>query len=198
MPTAKKAAPSRSGNPAKRAQAKASVTPVSGWKKKGDDAPGVAILLPFPSGNTMRVRNRGFRSFIQAGIIPNSLLGVIEEALAKGKEPDLGKLQKDDGTLELTTIDDMFTLMENVMIECSVEPKVHPLPEDPDERSDELLYIDEIDEEDKLFLFQWVTGGTRDVERFRSEYAAHLATLPGGEDLGSPAKPASSARRARR
>lgn len=77
-----------------------------------------------------------------------------------------------------------------------VEPKLHPMVWteedlelelcDPDEVGDEItedrkdddtLYVDELDEEDRMFIFQWVIGGTDDIARFREEASTDLASV---------------------
>jgi hypothetical protein len=41
-------------------------------------------------------------------------------------------------------------------------------------RDDEYIYSDDVDFEDKSFIFNYAVGGTRDLERFRSETKATL------------------------
>jgi hypothetical protein len=44
----------------------------------------------------------------------------------------------------------------------------------------ELAYVDWVDMEDKIFLFNFAVGGTRDIERFREEQAQSVADLSAG------------------
>lgn len=172
--TARKTAASRSGNPAKRAEVE--VTSVSEFKKKQGG------LMELPSGAKMRLKNPGgMRVFIQAGTIPNSLMGIVQENLDKGTK---GKASQDiadkivgpDGVDE-QLVKDMLHMMNVVICECAVEPQVHMPPDDEADRDDDLLYADEVDDEDKMFVFQWVTGGTRDLEQFRGELSTELGAL---------------------
>lgn len=55
-------------------------------------------------------------------------------------------------------------------------------------REDPPLYTDEVDMEDKTFIFNVVVGGTRDLEQFREEHGDALATLQSGEDVQHPSK----------
>jgi len=95
----------------------------------------------------------------------------------------------------------MYALVDQIVVELAVNPQVHPLPthdedgdelEDDDavqaEKDDDLLYVDEIEDEDKMFLFQWCTGGTEDVATFRSEAQASLADLGQGKGNGKKSK----------
>lgn len=51
------------------------------------------------------------------------------------------------------------------------------------ERDDNIVYTDEIDIDDKTFIFNFVVGGTRDVEQFRAEYSDAVADVQSGEDV---------------
>lgn len=42
------------------------------------------------------------------------------------------------------------------------------------------IYTDEVDQDDKTFIFQWAVGGTADLETFRREQAATLASAQSG------------------
>jgi hypothetical protein len=61
--------------------------------------------------------------------------------------------------------------------------------------ADPPLYTDDVDDEDKQFIFQYVVGGSRDLERFRSEQASAVEDSPAVEDVPMPAKRASRARK---
>lgn len=55
------------------------------------------------------------------------------------------------------------------------------------ERDEDALYADEVDLEDKNFVFQFATGGTADVERFREEQRKRVADLSNGKAVsGTP------------
>lgn len=150
-----------------------SVTSISEWKKASEGSP-----LRVPSGKTAIVRNPGMQVFLSQGMIPNSLLGPIQAALSNGKRPDLKEIEVNDQTLN-----DMLNLADAVVIYCVMEPKVTSnkdatgaiLPLEA--RDSDKLYVDEIDVEDKMFIFQFAVGGTRDIEQFRKESAQSLGNL---------------------
>jgi hypothetical protein len=160
------------------------------WKAKS-----TSLVLHVPSGNNALVRNPGIKAFITAGILPNSLMPIVTEALERGKPPSMSafqdKIKTDPGMLE-----EMLVSIDNVTLRCVIEPQVHPMPtwdltdhandsctaeqigqEAPQKKDPRRLYIDEVDLDDKLFIFQWAVGGTRDLERFRQEYSTGLAAL---------------------
>ena len=164
------------------------VSSVSDFKKK------VGGLTELPSGLFVKIRNtNGLRGFLQSGMIPNSLMPIIQEAISKGTEPDMSKIVGEDNQIDPKMIADMMQMMDQVTMSVVTEPKFQPAPEDEDDRDDDTVYIDELDDEDKMFIFQLITGGTRDLERFRQELTAgveHLANIK--IDPGPTKQPARS------
>lgn len=133
---------------------------VSSWKKP-------ATLIPLPSGNAMRVRVVGLRAFLTNGVIPNSLMAVVQSSLETGTAPNDEELVKEMmGDPE--KLADFMSMLDAAVVFSAVEPRVFPEPADEDERSDERLYADELDEADKMAIFAYATSGTVDAEPFRS------------------------------
>lgn len=174
------------------ASRKKNATSAAAWKKTS--AP---EALEMPSGNYMSFRKVGMQTLMATGMMPNSLMGIAQKAVSKGKgEPDgfsddaLAELIKDEKkVLEITAF------MDKITIFLAVEPKVHEIPLNDDgtavpveDRDPELLYVDEIDETDKQFLFGVVAGGTRDLETFRSEHRASMDTVRGLQTVELPAE----------
>lgn len=169
---------------AKQQQRKA--TSVADWKGGGFDP-----FLDLPSGKTIKVRPAtGFKPLIKAGIIPNSLMSIVMSALNKGEEPDLSAFSKD-----LSKINEMLELMDAITIFTVVEPEIKSITDVEGDRDPDSLYVDEVAEEDKMFIFQWVTGGTRDLEQFRKEAGSTLDVVQRSKDVASKTKPAPRTRR---
>lgn len=177
--------PKKSGNPATRAKA----TAVSAWKKSTRLTP---ILLP--SGNYMSFKRVGMEVFLTSGMMPNSLMGFAQRAVEKGRAQGMTTDEISDLMSDTDKIAELVTFIDKAICFVSVEPKVHPVPLDDEgevdesQRSDELLYVDEVGLEDKMFIWQLVAGGTTNVESFRTESAAVLASVHRGEDLELPAE----------
>lgn len=174
-----------SGNPQKKAQQKAQERQISAV---GDFKKRLGGVIELPSGLTVKVRNPGgMRVFMNSGIIPNSLMGIVEKGLNSSADKAASELVNKDGGLDPQMLKDMTKLMDDIALKVIVEPQIHavplgendePLPagsRGPDE--DETLYVDELPDDDKMFLFQWVSGGTRDVESFRQKHAQSMGTL---------------------
>lgn len=135
----------------------------------GDFKARMGGIQELPSGLTVKVRNPGgLQAFMMNGTVPNSLMPLIKEALAKGKGMDVKEAIMPDGEIDPNMFNAMSDMLDSVTMQCVVSPKIHAVPENEEDRSDEELYVDEIPTEDKQFLLQWVTGGTRDLEEFRS------------------------------
>lgn len=140
----------------------------------GDFKQRVGGIVELPSGFTVRVKNPGgLRVFLNAGTIPNSLMSIVQDAMDKGKKITEEDIMK-DGQLDPQQLADMMALNDEVALRTIVEPQLFPVPENEADRKDDRLYVDELPDEDKLFLFQWVTGGARNLERFREEYKASM------------------------
>lgn len=180
-PSKKKTA--KSGNPAVRSTAKT-------WKRaKGED-------LELPSGNVALVKRPGPAAIMSQGILPDELTPIVQEAVRKGKGLPPEK------TAELISdpksVAKMLEGIDKMMAIVVLEPKVafhkreilganeaptgewEIIPED--ERDDDTyIYTDEVDIEDKMFIFNFAVGGTRDLTRFRSELASGVGDVPSGE-----------------
>lgn len=153
-------------------------TTATEWKKKS--AQGVPLQVP--SGNTALVRNPGMEVFLRKGLVPNSLMPLVRQGMT-GKELDVKAEDITDDQLN-----DLVSLFDAVTCYCVIDPPVAPVPAQESERDPETLYVDEVDFEDKQFIFQWAVGGTRDVEQFRKEQAASVDAVRGGAAMAGKAE----------
>lgn len=139
------------------------------------------VELTLPSGETVLAKRVGVEAFLKTGRIPNSILPYMRGAML-GQRADF---KADDLTPEL--ISDMSVMFDVATQAAIVEPTVHDVPESV-EREEDKLYIDEIDEVDKQFIFQWCIGGPTDVAKFREQTEQQLAALQDGERVVRPTK----------
>lgn len=158
-------------------------TAVSTWKKSSQSP-----LLTLPSGNTMRVKKIGLQALMKTGKMPNSLMAYAEQAVQKGKKQEVTQNDMVAILQDEEKVREIAIFMDQVTIICAEEPIVHELPDDGVEKDPDLLYIDEVSEEDKSFLFQAVMGGTTDVETFREEQSGNVAAVRRRQNVGSKAK----------
>lgn len=176
------------------------VTPASKWRQS-TNAEGHLVTLP--SGNVARIKTPGIEVFLVSGMIPNSLLPIVQQAMEAGKA---GKEVEADELSQSIFSDpkkmaDLIELVDSVAVMSFVEPKVLPVPKEGEGRiteAEDVLYTDEISLEDRMFVFNYASGGTQSLERFRGELQAGVAHLSPGEDVELPAKPVAGNRAARR
>lgn len=165
-----------------------------------------AMDLDLPSGNTCLVIRPGVQGLIKHGILDSldSLTGLVQAELIDAKDPM--KVRKAVSAFAarpddiLAAMDMMDKVIEYVVREPSV---LRPIQRDPasgkpilvdgkevslpdSERDSEQLYTDEVDTDDKLFIFQFVVGGTRDIESFRAQSAAMLGGVPTVKNVPLP------------
>lgn len=194
MPASSKPRKKQSGNPAKKP------TSVKSWKKdSGED-------LELPSGNVALVKRPGPQALLSEGILPDTLMPIVQQAIAKGKGMKMTDLNLEDANV----IRDMMDAIDKLTVFVVIEPPVRyhrqlvtpaadagvtrgsayeewvTIPEE-DRDNEEFLYTDKVDIDDKMFIFQFAVGGTRDLERFRSEQSAGLGDISDGSgDESSP------------
>lgn len=152
------------------------VTSAKAWKQK--TSTGTPLVVP--SGNTCLVRTPGMQVFIKQGLIPNSLMPIVQEAMNKGRAP---KNMDFDTDKNPELLNEMMDLMDAVTVYCVIEPKVEPAPASEDQRDEDTLYVDEVDFNDKMFIFQFAVGGTSDLAKFREELGEHMEAVSAGEDV---------------
>lgn len=178
---------------------KLKVTPASQWKSSKKTG---GLELEVPSGNVALVRPVGIEAFLSKGLIPNSLREIALEAIKGKKAPEM---KMDD--LNEEQLSNMMQLFDDVTVYCVIEPEVAAAPlwteEDVeaglcdesavgekvpfDQREEGPLYVDIVDLEDKMFIFQFACGGTRNVESFRAELASGMERLSGEQDVAADA-----------
>lgn len=173
----------------------------------GDFKSRLGGITELPSGYVVRLRNPGgLRAFMTAGVMPNSLMVLIQDSLKKGKGMAPEELMP-DGQIDPKMMEDIMNLMDAVAVQCIVEPKLYPrlteedvkkhnkahptekveTPEDL--RREDRIYADELPDDDKQFIFQWVSGGTRDLEQFRSQLDERMGAVAAVAGNGGNAKP---------
>lgn len=166
-----------------KASANKKVSSPQDFKKK------MGGMVELPSGFIVKLKNPGgLRAFMNDGNIPNGLMTIVNDAMDKGKKVTTDDILKDN-KIDPQMMADMMEMVDSVALKTIVDPKVYPVitqedvdgynlanPEsgvtDPEElRSEDRLYVDELPEDDKMYIFQWITGGTKDLESFRSQSA---------------------------
>lgn len=169
-------------------------TSASAWKgkKKG------TFDLELPSGNVCKVRRTDMPTLLASGAFPDSLMAIVSDKIdtATGKKDKPKKLSNDDVKNVMGDADQMAALFESIdrlIPIVVVEPKVknHNLLDDKNkvvrpltqeerddiEAAEDVIFTDDVDLQDKMFIFQYVVGGKGDVEGFRAELGAAVGDL---------------------
>lgn len=136
--------------------------------------------LELPSGNVCLARRPGLQKLVMEGRIPNSLSGIVQDAMSgAGGE----SVKKSIGDMTPQQLEDAAKFTDLIVVECVNQPKVLMPPESEDDRQDDLLYVDEVDDQDKNFILNWAFGGTSIVEKFREQQAQLVADLQSGKGV---------------
>ncbi len=107
--------------------------------------------LTLPSGLAVKVRDVSMTDLLFTGKLPESMLDIAQTAADQGKQDiDLKSLVKNGHDFDI--------LVRELVLLCVVEP---PMAEKAD---DEHLGIDELNGNDKMFIFNWVN---REVDQLR-------------------------------
>jgi hypothetical protein len=157
--------------------------------------------LPLPSGNVARVRQIAPAAFLASGMIPNPLLSIIRKSIQEksGMSPKAMKAITEDNSLLVSALE----LFDRVLAHVMVQPQVKMPPPcrvcgeyankpqhdsgvkgyhqyNEGDREAGVLYADVVQMEDKMFIFQWCVGGTKDLESFRAEFQGRVGDLSDG------------------
>lgn len=174
----------------KTAKADRATTPAEFKKKKADD------LVRLPSGNRVKMRRPGMLKFLEAGFLPDPLAEVIKKEIGQrtGKVESSDLLKTIAGGENLEMLKEMMRATDRIAAFCVTEPTVvwherevklddgsvvegsyEDIPDD--ERDPEIVYTDEMELEDKMFIFQLAVGGSSDLSRFRQATGALVGDL---------------------
>lgn len=166
-------------------------TSVKDWKNKSQ----VQLSptpLDLPSGNTCLVQPIGITTFVQQGMIPNALMPIVKRAIeaAEKKQADSIDVEKLAAEMmnDMDKMSAIFELADAVTVACVVEPSISAVPEDPVLREEDLLYVDEVDIEDKMFILDFAVGGSRNLDKFRRQAASDVGHVQSGKRVGAVAK----------
>lgn len=136
------------------------------WGTSGED-------LRMPSGQLAHVRKPGVQGLINAGVLHSldSLSGIVDGIVKKAEGKKVSADDVDTKALleDPAKLESMIHVIDRVVCHVVLKPTVHMTPNDRTRRKDNLIYADMIDFEDKMFIFNFAVGGSRDIARFREE-----------------------------
>lgn len=172
-------------------------TPATAWKRNK-----ARQSLRLPSGNVALVRRVGPEAFLQQDLMPDNLAPIVQKAIHEKRGLPPKALEK-----AITTPDGlgkMAEMLDRITVYAVIEPAVqmppncitcggldnadnravHDNPEDEGHhkfeegpRDETVLYADEVDMMDKIFIMNYCVGGSSDLERFRGEHGEAVGSL---------------------
>lgn len=146
------------------------------------------IELNLPSGNVCLVNRPGVRGLIKAGLLDSldSLTGLVQRDLLDSNDPKKQAQAAQQLLDSPERLEEGLSIIDRAVCHAVVEPKVLMPPPEGEQRDPEATYADEVDDEDKMFIFNFIVGGTHDIESFRAETQGRLGLLSTGQDVPVP------------
>lgn len=142
-------------------------------------------VVELPSGVVVKLRKPdGLKALLSGGKIPNSLMGIVEQALNPERK---GDVDMSDLGQNPEAMADLFRLIDNMTVDAFLEPKVHPAPETEEERDDDKVYVDEVDINDRFWILSWAMAGVKDVAPFRPSANTGVEGVADGAGVPVPA-----------
>lgn len=171
--------------PKKVRETEPQVTSASEWrnkKKKGQ-------IITLPSGLVARVmRVMDLMEMIKNGKIPSPLTGVINN-MVSDKTAGPEKASEEQEKLDPDAVSEMLKLIDDCVARAMVEPKVEIPPEDAptywEPEDEDAISINDMELDDRFFIFTFAQGFASDLESFRKGQAAFMAGVPDGEGVSN-------------
>jgi hypothetical protein len=175
----------------------------------------VSESLTLPSGQTCRAKRLGMEGILAAGILgdADTLTAFVDRKHVRkvrgGKGADTEEIDMKSILKDPTALPKMVMLCDRAVPLIVEIPQVLLHFKDNadgtttkipvDERESGAIYTDMITLEDKIFLFSFAVGGTRDIESFREQSARAVAGVADGESVSVPTeRPAGNKKRSSR
>lgn len=148
------------------------------------------VELTLPSGEMCLVTRPGVQGLIKMGVLDSldSLTALVQKEHIDTNDPK--KMQQAVSALVQRPQDllEGMKIIDKVVCHTVVEPKVFMPPESEEDRDPDAIYADDVDQDDKMFIFQYVVGGTSDIATFREESAKLVGSVPTIQDVPLPAE----------
>lgn len=154
---------------------------VTTWGSAGGNA-GLTDL-EVPSGQLCLVKRPGIEGLLKAGVLRDldTLTSLVNEKVIKKTAKGQPSAQPEvDLQLILANPEKLDAIMHTVdrtVCECVVKPPIMMTPNDSTRRKGGVVYADMVDLTDKMFIFQFVVGGSQDLERFRNQLEGAMGDL---------------------
>jgi len=182
-------------------------TSVNEWRKKS--TVGKVFTIELPSGNVAKVTRPGLEMLISGGVMPDSLLQIAQGAVEKGagKRAKIQHLD-DDKARDIAENPELWSEMidsvDQIVSHVFVDPKVKYAKEKTtekrpngktvvtliplDKRDPNYLYTDELELDDKFFVFSFISGDSADLKSFRDKLRGNVESISDGSEVSPVAE----------
>ena len=131
--------------------------------------------ITLPSGLEVILRDVSMTDLLFTGKLPDSMMDIAQEAAESGKQDiDLKTLAKGGQDLKL--------LINELVLLCLVEPQIAEMPDE------DHIGLDELNGDDKMFIFNWVNREVEQVRSFREGEDQPVAALQRGNGIRKETK----------
>lgn len=135
--------------------------------------------LVLPSGLKVKVRDVTMTDLMLTGKLPGVMLDMAQDAARNGSASvDLKEIAKNGA--------DFAALMDSLIRLALVEPPVADIGDD------DHLGLDEMNGDDKMFIFNWVNREVEQLRPFREGEAEPVAAIQPGDGIRIETQPAIS------
>lgn len=149
------------------------------------------VDLTVPSGQLCQVRRPGVEGLVRVGLLKqtDALTSIVENKHIKRvkgqKEVDVKSLMGDAESLVkvMGVVDKIVAyvvVQPELRIPTMTTPDGEEVPINDADRQSNVIYTDMIDLEDRMFIFQYAVGGSKDIAAFRrqlGEFTGGVATV---------------------
>lgn len=166
----------------------------------GSTEVGGVMDLEVPSGQLCLVRRPGVEGLLREGLLRDldSFTALVQsehiERVNKGKsskqpqdrQQKKGAAQKEALDKIVSDPEKLANLMhtvDRVICHVVIKPEIKMTPNDVTNRKQGVIYADMVDLTDKMFIFNFVVGGSRDIARFLEEAGGDLGPVESVEDV---------------
>ncbi len=152
----------------------------------GSGQVGGAEDLEVPSGQLCLVKRPGVQGLMAAGVLhqADSLSALVDQKhLKKGKPGEAAEVDPASLIKDGKALDNLMHVVDRVVSHVVVQPPIKMAPNDVTRRKAGQVYTDMVDLVDKMFIFNYAMGGTRDLERFRGELDESLGSVDAVEEV---------------
>ena len=150
-----------------------------GQKKKVEEA----FEYKTPSGQLCLIRRIGMDEVLEAGLFND--VDFFIKAMAEGENKKPAEPKDGDESMAVTILKNFSQLRETinkVLLRGVIAPVLHPVPNPPAEKNDDLIYVDDVEFEDAMDLFSEILD-TEGLSTFREESETGVGNVPNEQAL---------------